>query len=464
MLGYSIDNLSLMALTIAIGFLVDDATVMIENIVRLIEAGKPPLQAALDGAGEIGFTILSITLSLAAVFIPVVFTAGVVGLLFHEFAIVTIVAIFHSGFVSLTLTPMMCAQFLTREGGEQQRRFSQWLEHGFDRMRDLYDRGLVWALGHQFPILLVTIGLIALTVGLYAVIPKGFLPEQDTGMIISQAQAREDIAFDAMSEIVKECAAIILKDPAVSGVVSFAGATGGNASENTARMFIQLKPFSERPSVQAVMARLRPALAKVIGVKFYVQAVPDIRIGGRLEQAEYQFTLTDTNTDELNHWAPLLLTKLEGMKILTDVASDQQINSTHVVVEVDRDLASSLNVPVASVDAALQDAFGQAQIANIYLPTQQAYLILEVDRKFQAGPEALSSIYVTNATGGQVPLSAVTHVTPTVEPLTINHQGVFPAVTLSFNLAPGASLSQAVDAINATKASLGVPPTLVGQF
>ncbi len=464
LLGYSIDNLSLMALTIAIGFLVDDAIVMIENIVRHIEVGKPPLQAALDGAGEIGFTILSITLSLAAVFIPVVFMAGVVGLLFHEFAMVTILAIFLSGFVSLTLTPMMCAQFLTRESGEQQNRFSRWLERGFDRMRDWYDRGLVWALRRQFLMLLVTIALIILTGYLYVVIPKGFLPEQDTGMIMGQAQAREDIAFEAMEEIVKECAAIILKDPAVSGVVSFAGATGGNPTENTARVFIQLKPFNERPSVQEVMARLRPELAKVIGVKFYMQAVPDIRIGGRLEQAEYQYTLTDTNTDELNHWAPLLLAKLQGMKILSDVASDQQINSTHVVVEVDRNLASSLNVPIASVDAALQDAFGQAQIANIYLPTQQAYLIIEVERKFQAGPEALSSIYVTNATGGQVPLSAVTHVTRTVEPLTINHQGVFPAVTLSFNLAPGASLSQAVDAITAAKASLGAPPTLVGEF
>ena len=463
LLGYSIDNLSLMALTIAIGFLVDDAIVMIENIVRHIEVGKPPLQAALDGAGEIGFTILSITLSLAAVFIPVVFMSGVVGLLFHEFAIVTILAIFLSGFVSLTLTPMMCAQFLTRDSGEQQGRFSRWLERGFDRMRDMYDRGLTWALRHEFLMLLVTIALIVLTGYLYVVIPKGFLPEQDTGMFIGQAQAREDISFEAMSEIVKECAAIILKDPAVSGVVSFAGATGGNATENTARMFIQLKPFNERPSVQEVMARLRPELAKVIGVRFYMQAVPDIRIGGRLEQAEYQYTLTDTNTDELNHWAPLLLAKLQSMKILSDVASDQQINSTHVV-EVDRNLASSLNVPIASVEAALQDAFGQAQIANIYLPTQQAYLILEVERKFQAGPEALSSIYVTNATGGQVPLSAVTHLTRTVEPLTINHQGVFPAVTLSFNLAPGASLSQTVDAITAAKASLGAPPTLVGEF
>ncbi len=463
LLSYSIDNLSLMALTIAIGFLVDDAIVMIENIVRHIEAGKPPLQAALDGAGEIGFTILSITLSLAAVFIPVLFMSGVVGLLFHEFGMVTILAIFISGFVSLTLTPMMCAQFLTRESGEQGR-VSRWLERGFDRMRDLYDRGLIWALRHEFLMLLVTVALMAGTVFLYVVIPKGFLPEQDTGIFIGVAQAREDTSFDAMSKIENECAAIILKDPAVAGIVGFAGATGGNPSESTARMFAQLKPFKQRPSVQEVMARLRPELAKVVGVKFYMQSVPDIRIGGRLEQAEYQYTLTDTSTDELNHWAPILLAKLEGMKILSDVASDQQIHSPHVVVEVDRDRASSLNVPITSITAALQDAFGQAQIANIYLPTQQAYVILEVARKFQSGPEALSSIYVTKATGGQVPLSAVTHETRKVEPLTIDHQGVFPSVTLSFNLAKGASLSQAVDAITAARASLGAPATLVGQF
>ena len=464
LLNYSIDNLSLMALTISIGFLVDDAIVMIENIVRHIEAGKPPLEAALDGAGEIGFTILSITLSLAAVFIPVLFMAGVVGLLFHEFAMTTVLAIFLSGFVSLTLTPMMCARFLTPESHERQGRFSRWLENGFDRMRDLYDRGLIWTFAHQFPMLMVNIGLIVLTVVLYIVIPKGFLPEQDTGIFIGVAQAREDTAFKTIAAIENECAAIILKDPAVSGVVGFAGATGGNPSESTSRMFAQLKPFDQRPSVQQVIARLKPALAKVVGVKFYMQSVPDIRIGARLEQAEYQYTLTDTSTDELNRFAPMLLEKLQGLKVLTDVASDQQIHSPHVVVEVDRNLASTLNVPVANVDAALQNAFGQAQIANIYLPTQQAYLILEVERKFQSGPQALSSIYVTNTSGGQVPLSAVTHVTRKVEPLTINHQGVFPAVTLSFNLAKGASLSQAVDAITAAKASLGAAPTLVGQF
>ncbi len=361
LLSYSIDNLSLMALTIAIGFLVDDAIVMIENIVRHIEAGKPPLQAALDGAGEIGFTILSITLSLAAVFIPVLFMSGVVGLLFHEFGAVTILAIFLSGFVSLTLTPMMCAQFLTRENREQQGRFSRWLERGFDWMRDMYDRGLVWALRHEFLMLLVTIALIAGTVFLYIVIPKGFLPPQDTGLIMVSAQAREDIAFDAMAKNENEIASIILKDPAVSGVVGFAGATAG-AAENTARLFIQLKPFRERPPVQEVIARLRPKLTKVVGLKIFTQAVPDIRIGARLEQAEYQYTLTDTSTDELDHFAPILLKKLQDMKILRDVATDQMTNSPHVAVEVDRNAASRLNVPIANIDAALQDSFGQAQI------------------------------------------------------------------------------------------------------
>ncbi len=302
------------------------------------------------------------------------------------------------------------------------------------------------------------------TVFLYITIPKGFFPEQDTGFIFGEAQARQDISFLSMTKIENEFAAIILKDPAVSGVVGFAGATGGNAGENTARMFIQLKPFAERPSAQEVMARLRPEVAKVVGAKFFMQAGQDINIGGRLEQAQYQYTLTDTNSDELNHWAPILLQKLEGMKILTDVASDQQIASPHIVVDIDRDSAARLNVPIANVDAALNESFGEAQIATIYSSSQQAKVILEVEQKDQYGPAALANIYVANITGGQVPLSAIAHVTRKVEPLTINHQGVFPSVTLSFNLARGASLSQAVDAITAAKTSLGAPGTLTGQF
>ena len=463
LLGYSIDNLSLMGLTIAIGFLVDDAIVMIENIVRHIEAGERPFEAAIRGAGEIGFTIISITLSLAAVFIPLLFMSGVVGRLFHEFAMTVTLAIFLSAFVSLTLTPMMCGRFLARDTGNAGR-FSRWLEGGFDRLIKAYDRGLVWVLRRQFPMLLVTIALTAATVFLYITIPKGFFPEQDTGFIFGDAQARQDISFASMAKIENQFAAILLRDPAVSGVVGFAGATGGNATENTARMFIQLKPFSQRPSVQTVMERLRPQVAKVVGAKFYMQAGQDINIGGRLEQAQYQYTLTDTSSDELNHWAPILLEKLQGLKILTDVASDQQIASPHIVVEVDRDAASRLGVPIANVDAALNDAFGQAQIATIYSSSQQAKVILEVEPKFQYGPTALSSIYVPNQTGGQVPLTALAHETRKVEPLTINHQGVFPAVTLSFNLARGASLSQAVDAITKAKANLGAPPTLIGEF
>jgi multidrug efflux pump subunit AcrB len=463
LLNYSLDNLSLMGLTIAIGFLVDDAIVMIENIVRHIEAGERPFEATIHGAGEIGFTITSITLSLAAVFIPLLFMSGVVGRLFHEFAMTVMLAIFMSAFVSLTLTPMMCARFLTRETG-QQGRFSRLLESGFDRIGDAYDRGLRWVLGHQFATLLATIALTVARVFLYIAIPKGFFPEQDTGFIFGEAQARQDISFAAMAQIENEFAAIILRDPAVSGVAGFAGATGGNASENTARMFIQLKPFSERPSAQEVMARLRPQVAKVIGAKFYMQAGQDINIGGRLEQAQYQYTLTDTKSDELNHWASILLATLDGMKILTDVASDQQIASPHIAVEVDRKAASRLGVSIADIDAIFEDAFGEAQIATIYTSTQQAKVILEVEPRFQSGPTHLADIYVPSTSAGLVPLSAAAHEVRRAEPPTINHQGVFPAVTLSFNLAPGASLSQAVETIEAAKASLGAPGTLIGQF
>jgi hydrophobe/amphiphile efflux-1 (HAE1) family protein len=462
--GYSIDNLSLMALTIAVGFLVDDAIVMIENIVRYIEAGDTPVEAALKGARQIGFTIISISLSLIAVFIPLLFMSGVVGLLFHEFAMVITLAVLLSAFVSLILTPMMCSRFLSPESANPPGRFSRWLERGFDRLRDGYDRGLQWVFRHQLLTLCGTIGLIVLTAFLYIVIPKGFFPEQDTGFIFAQAQARQDISFAGISQIENQAARIILQNPYVADEVGFAGATGGNGSENTARIFIQLKPFGERPSVQTVMAQLQPKLAQLIGARFYMQAGQDVTIGGRMEQAQYQYTLTDSSSDELNHWAPLLLAKLQGMKILTDVASDQQVASPHVGIEVDRNAASRLGVSLSTIDSVLNDAFGQAQIATIYSAIQQAKVILEVEPRFQTGPSALSDIYVPNSTGAQIPVSAVAHFTSTVEPLTINHQGVFPAVTLSFNLAPGASLSQAVGAITAAKEQLGAPATLYGAF
>jgi hydrophobe/amphiphile efflux-1 (HAE1) family protein len=463
-LDYSLDNLSLMGLTIAVGFIVDDAIVMIENIVRYIEAGDTPLDAALKGAGQIGFTIISITFSLVAVFIPLLFMTGVVGLLFHEFAMVVTISVMVSAFISLTLTPMMCSRFLSREGDRQQNWFSRLSEGAFTKMLNTYDRGLEWVFRHQLPALLFTIALIVLTGFLYVMIPKGFLPEQDTGFIFADAEAREDISFAAMSKIEDELSQIVLQDPAVQDLVTFVGATGGNSSENTGRMFVQLKPFGQRVSVQEVMNRLKPKVAQVVGAKFFMQAGQDVTIGGRMEQAQYQYTLTDTNSDELNQWAPKFLAKMGGMKILTDVASDQQIASPHIPIEVDRNAAYRLGLSLDTIDATLYDAFGEEQVATVYSSAEQSKVILEVQPKFQLDPSALSHIYVANSSGVEIPLSGVARFTSKVEPLTVNHQGVFPAVTLSFNLGSGASLSQAVSAITALHAQLGVPSTVQGAF
>jgi hydrophobe/amphiphile efflux-1 (HAE1) family protein len=462
-MNYSIDNLSLMALTIAVGFLVDDAIVMIENIVRHIEAGDPPLEAALEGSAQIGFTIVSMTLSLIAVFIPLLFMGGVVGLLFHEFAITVTLTLLYSALVSLTLTPMMCAKFLRREDPADKREPGLF-ERGFERVRGAYDRGLQWTFRHSFLMLVLTLALMALTGVLYVVIPKGFLPEQDTGFIFCSVQARQDTSFAAMRKIENELAEIVLHDPAVSAVVGFAGATGPNASESTARVFIQLKPFNQRPAVQQVMARLQPQFNTVIGAKVYMQAGQDINIGGRLEQAQYQYTLTDANSTELNHWAPILLADMQKLNVLTDVASDLEIASPNIEIEVDRNTASQLGLTMSDVDAALDDAFGQAQVQTIYSPTYQSKVILEVEPRFLSQPANLSDVYVQSGSGAQVPLSAVAHFVTKAEPLTVNHQGLFPSVTLSFNLARGAALSQAVSAIDALRTKAGIPPTLYGAF
>jgi hydrophobe/amphiphile efflux-1 (HAE1) family protein len=462
--GYSLDNLSLMGLSIAVGFVVDDAIVMIENIVRYLEAGRPALAAALEGAGQIGFTIVSITFSLIAVFIPLLFMSGIIGRVFHEFAMTVSIAVVASAFIALTLTPMMCSLFLTRERERPPGRVSRAFERFFDWMLGEYDRGLNWVFRHQFITLMSTVALVFLTGYLYVVIPKGFLPQQDTGFLFGEIEARQDTSFAEIANLQDQVSKIILRNPAVSGLVSFAGATGGNASENTARMFVQLKPFGQRAGVEQVMQQLRPQIAKVIGAKFFMQVPQDITIGGRLEQAQYQYTLTDTNADELNHWAPILLSKMQSMNSLTDVASDQQIASPELMAQVDRNAASTYGVTVSAVDAALYAAFGQQQVTTIYEPTQQAKVILEVQPKYQIGPTALSRIYVPGANGAQVPLSTVAHIVNRVQPLTVNHQGVFPAVTLSFNLAPGASLSQAVNAITAIQAQLHAPASLHGSF
>jgi len=464
-LGYSLDNLSLMGLAIAVGFVVDDAIVMIENIVRYLEEGVRPFDAAIKGAGQIGFTIVSITVSLVAVFIPLLFMGGIIGRLFREFAMTVTTAVLVSGFVSLTLTPVMCSRFLTRESYHGSNFISRLSESTFDRLIRGYDRGLKWVFRHQPLMLALTLGLIVVTGILYVEIPKGFFPEQDTGFIFGNAVARQDTSFAAITKIENQFADVIAADPDVSGVVGFAGATGGNSSENTARLFIQLKPLSERSaSAQQIIQRLRPKVAQVMGAKFFMQAGQDVTVGGRLTQTEYQYTITDTDTEELNHWAPILQAQMEKAPELQDVASDQQIASPHVAITIDRDAAYRLGLSLSLIDQTLYDAFGQRQVATIYTSSQQYKVILEVQPQFQQDRNALSRIYLATPTGQRVPLSAIAHLSTKVEPLTVNHQGQFPSVTLSFNVAPGYSLGQAVERINRIESDLHTPITLQGTF
>jgi len=463
--GYSLDNISLMALTISVGFVVDDAIVMIENIVRYIEQGDRPFDAALKGAGQIGFTIISITFSLIAVFIPLLFMGGIIGRLFREFAVTVSVAVVASAFVSLTLTPVLCSLFLKEQTLHGKGRFNRIAERGFDWMVRVYDRGLGFVFRHQLPTLLSTLVLMVATGYLYVTIPKGFFPEQDTGFIFGQADARQDISFSAMAQLTHQIADVVKDDPAVSGVFSFTGASSYNPTENTARVFIQLVPHDQRAETSnQIIQRLRPKVAKVEGVKFYMQSGQDISIGGRLSRTLYQYTLTDTNVEELNHWAPLIEAAMQKMPELQDVASDQQVAAPHLAIEIDRDAASRMGISPSLIDETLYDAFGQRQVANLYTSTSQYKLILEVQPEFQDDPTALSKIFVIGPGGTQIPLSAFAHFAPKVEALSINHQGQFPAVTLSFNLAPGFSLGEAVDKIQALMTQLRVPGSLDGSF
>src|ERR1700757_2649600 len=456
--GYSLDNISVV-------FVVDDAIVMIENIVRYIELGERPLEAALKGAGQIGFTIISITFSLIAVFIPLLFMGGIIGRLFREFAVTVSVAVVASAFISLTLTPVLCSLFLKEQTLHGKGRLNQIAEAGFDWMLRTYDRGLGFVFRHQLPTLLSTLVLMAATAYLYVTIPKGFFPEQDTGFIFGQVDAREDISYAAMANLTHQIVDVVKDDPAVSGVFSFTGASAYNPTENTARVFIQLKPHNQRDLTSGqIIQRLRPKVAKVEGVKFYMQSGQDISIGGRLSRTLYQYTLTDTSSEELNHWAPIIVDAMKTMPELQDVASDQQIAAPHLAIEIDRDAASRLGISPSLIDETLYDAFGQRHIANIYTSTNQYKVILEVQPEFQADPTALSKIYVIGPGGAQLPLSTFAHFAPKVEALSISHQGQFPAVTLSFNLAPGIALGQAVDKIQAAMAQLRVPGTLDGSF
>jgi multidrug efflux pump subunit AcrB len=367
--------------------------------------------------------------------------------------------------VSLTLTPVMCSLFLKRETREKRNRLNQWAENVFDASVHYYDRSLQWVLRHRFPALLSTLALIVVTGVLYVVIPKGFFPEQDTGFIFGQAEARQDTSFAAMADIQNQLAAIVRQDAGVSGVVGFVGSTGGNSSENTARMFIQLKPFRERDaSAQQIIQRLRPKVAEVPGVRFFMQAGQDINVGGRLSKTEYQYTLTSTDSGELNHWAPIIEQHMAKLPELQDVTTDQQIAAPHIAVDIDRNAASRLGLTLAQIDQTLYDAFGQRQVATIYASATQYKVVLEVQPSFQTDPSALSRIYITGNNGAQVPLGAVAHFSNKIAPLTISHQGQFPAVTLSFNLAPGVALGQAVARIQQMQAELKVPITLDGSF
>ncbi len=458
---YSLDNLSLMALTICTGFVVDDAIVVIENISRHIEGGMKPFDAAMKGASEIGFTVLSMSTSLVAVFIPILMMGGVVGRLFREFAVVLSVAIAVSLFVSLTTTPMMCARFLRHESGKHNRvyRFS---ENAFNRLLRTYDFSLRWVLRHQFLILVVTLGTVCLNVYLFIQTPKGFFPQQDTGRINGSILGDQDLSFAAMSKKMRIFTDIVSQDPAVDSVISF---TGGGSGGSTARLFSQLKPLSERKlSADQVIARIRSKTAGIPGAALYLQAVQDLTVGGRGGAAQYQYTLQADNLSDLTHWAPIVQQRLAKIPELRDVNSDQQMHGLESVIVIDRDTASRLGVDVLDIDNTLSDAFGQRQVSNIYKGLNQYHVVLEVAPEFQPGPDALKSVYVPSKSGKLVPLSAFAHYEHSNTALSVNHQGIFPAITLSFNLAPGASLGPAVLHIQAAQHELGIPATVHATF
>ncbi len=464
-LGYSLDNLSLMALTIAVGFVVDDAIVMIENIVRHIESGATPMQAAVQGAGEIGFTIVSISISLIAVFIPLFLMSGVVGLLFREFAVTVAVSIVVSVVVSLSLTPMMCARLLKPEGDSRPGRFSQALECLFDWLVTIYDRALVVALRHHRITLAVMILTVAVTIALFIAIPKGFFPQQDTGMIVGISEGAQDISPQAMMGRQEAVLGVAAKDPAVASATAYIGPGGPTVTENDGRMFITLKPHAERTATaDQVIVRLNRALQPIQGITLYMQAAQDINVGARLSKTQYQYTLVDVDSDELDHWAPILLRKLQESPHLADVASDQQSGGRTLNIHVDREVASRLGVDPTTVDSLLYDAFGQRHVARIYTTLNQYYVILEVDPGYQLGPNALARIYAKSTSGAMAPLSAFASIAPSIAPLAINHQGQFPSVTLSFNLPANGTIGEAVTTIQNIAAELHMPPSIATSF
>jgi HAE1 family hydrophobic/amphiphilic exporter-1 len=475
LLGYSLDNLSLMALTLCVGFVVDDAIVMLENIVRHMENGEPPMQAALNGSREIGFTIISMTLSLVAVFIPVLFMSGLLGRLLHEFAVTIIVAVLVSGFVSLTLTPMMCSRFVHAEHGKRHSPLYNAFERFFNWMRDVYDRTLQVVMRRRGTTMVVFTVVLFATIALFMWIPTGFFPDEDTGQIFAFTEASQDISFDAMRAHQQAAAKIVAADPNVDGFMSAIGASGSSATLNQGRLFMRLKDRSERKlDANQVIQELRGKFSQLVGFNVYMQNPPVIPVGGRLTKTLYQYSLQDTDVNELFHWAPILMNKIaENKAVFQDVTSDLLIATPQVNVEIDRDKASALGVTAEQIENALYDAFGEMQASTIYSDIAEYWVIFEVEPQFQLDPSALSRIYITSSFTSSgtnnppptlVPLSAVAKLTRSLGPATISHAGQLPAVTISFNLPPGVSLGTAVAQLQKIEADLHLPATITGSF
>ena len=465
LLGYSLNNLTLMALTISTGFVVDDAIVMIENIDRYLEAGDSPLEAALKGSGQIGFTIVSLTVSLIAVLIPLLFMGDVVGRLFREFAITLAVTILVSAVVSLTLTPMMCAKLLKTKGTSRHSRFYVASERIYERIIERYGSTLQWVLKHQTATLLVTVATLVFTIFLFIVVPKGFFPVQDTGVILGISDAPQTVSFVAMAQRQQALAQVILKDPAVDSLSSFIGIDGINTTPNSGRIQVNLKPRSQRKeNASDIIRRLQPELSKVEGITLYMQPVQDLTVEDRVSRTQFQYSLEAADAKDLNTWVPRLMEKLQALPELRDIANDQLTSGLKADLVIDRDTASRLGILPQAIDDTLYDAFGQRQVSTIFTQLNQYHVVLEADPSFQQDPDDLKSIYVHSSTGAQVPLSAFTHFQSTNTLLAINHQGQFPVVTISFNLAPGVSLGQATKAIDQAEHDINLPASIHTSF
>jgi len=462
--GYSIDNISLMALTLSVGFVVDDAIVMLENITRHMEMGKSALQATLDGSKEISFTIVSMTISLAAVFIPVLFMAGILGRLLHEFAVVIMVAVLISGVVSLTLTPMMCSRILKPHHGQKHGATYQFFEDVFDWARDLYGVTLRWVVRHSRLTLVVFGGILVATAYLFVTMPKGFLPSDDNGQLFCFIEAPQDASFEAMAANARKVMNIVMADPNVAAAQSAIGGSSFNPSLNIARINIALKPRHERKPADEVIRGLRPKVANLVGLKVFLQNVPSIRIGGQITKSPYLFVIQSATTEELYKWAPLFEQKLRSLPGITDVSTDLQIRQPQVVVNIDREKASTLNLTPQQIEGALNNAYGSTQVSTIYTAINQYWVILELDPKYQRDPSALSMLYIRSTTGILVPLNAIASFSSRVGPLTVTHLGQLPSVSLSFDLRPGVSLSQAIAEVRRASVEMKVPDTLNTTF